>query len=357
MKPADRGKLKGYYRQWINGKYLLGCAFFMDLLTPCSILSKVMQSDDLDILAALTSLLRSVKEVDKLSSTPLERWPTYAATLLKCTNNDGAISYQSQVLVQFEAAKALYASKYKDYCSTVSECIKSRLAWSDLQLLRDIIFVLATQGWQKLLDESDPLEAIDRLVEHFSIPLQKANVCTEQIHGEFESALQYACQYISLSTMEYRAVWWRLFHAPVASEWFNVLALVELLFSLPASNGVVERVFSQVNEIKTKKRCLLSNESLDDLLTITSSRVPLKEFCPDNAIDLWWKEKVRRPNQKSRRPYKKRKRISISSSAATASTSEVVDLLSSSSESCSDSSSDESNLLDDWDDWIDDQSD
>ena len=48
-------------------------------------------------------------------------------------------------------------------------------------------------------------------------------------------------------------------------------------------------MFSQVNEIKTKKRCLLSNESLDDLLTITSAHVPLKEFCPDNAIDLWWK--------------------------------------------------------------------
>ena len=54
--------------------------------------------------------------------------------------------------------------------------------------------------------------------------------------------------------------------------------MVELLFSLPASNGVVERVFSQVSVIKTKKRCSLSNESLDDLLTITSAHVPLKDF-------------------------------------------------------------------------------
>ena len=126
--------------------------------------------------------------------------------------------------------------------------------------------------------------------------------------------------------------------------------MVELLFSLPASNGVVERVFSQVSVIKTKKRCSLSNESLDDLLTITSAHVPLKDFCPYNAINLWWKEKVRRPNQKPRRPYKKRKRISTSSRAATASTTETIELLSSTSESDSGSSSDESNLLDDWDD-------
>ena len=63
VKSTDKAKLKGYYRQWINSKYLLGCALFVDLLTPCTILSKVMQSDDLDILAVLTSLLRSVKEL------------------------------------------------------------------------------------------------------------------------------------------------------------------------------------------------------------------------------------------------------------------------------------------------------
>ena len=69
-----------------------------------------------------------------------------------------------------------------------------------------------------------------------------------------------------------------------------MLTLVELLFSLPASNDVVERVFSQMNVIKTKKRSLLSNKALDDLLTITSAHIPLKDFCPDDAIDLWWKK-------------------------------------------------------------------
>ena len=123
LKSADKAKLKGYYRQWINSKYLLGCA-----LTTCTILSKVMQSDDLDILAVLTSLIRSVKEVDKLSSTHLDRWPTHAATLLKCTNNNGAMSYQSQKLVHFHAAKIYFTSTYKNYCSKVSNCIKSRLA-------------------------------------------------------------------------------------------------------------------------------------------------------------------------------------------------------------------------------------
>ena len=110
-----------------------------------------------------------------------------------------------------------------------------------------------------------------------------------------------------MSTLDYRAVWWRLFNAP-SSEWSNVLILVELLFSLPASNGKLEWVFSQLNVIKTNKRTSLTNESLDDLF-LTTEKLPLSEFSPDSAIDFWWRDKVRRPNQRKRRKvYKKHAR-------------------------------------------------
>ena len=89
-----------------------------------------------------------------------------------------------------------------------------------------------------------------------------------------------------------------------------------------------------MNVIKTNKRSLLSNESLDDLLLLSTDSAPLKEFCPDAAIDLWWKDKLCRPNQKKRREYMKR----------TNTTTSTVDSSSSESE--------ESNLLTEWDDWM-----
>ena len=61
MKTADKAKLTGYCAQWVNAKYILGCAVFVDVLSPCVILSNVMQYDHLDIFAALASLLRSTK--------------------------------------------------------------------------------------------------------------------------------------------------------------------------------------------------------------------------------------------------------------------------------------------------------
>ena len=97
-----------------------------------------MQHDDLDILSVLTSLLQSVKEIEKLSTTSLDKWSTYAATLVKCTGNDRATIYQSQNLKGFVEAKAYFDRNYKECCSKVNDCLKSRLAWSDLQMLRDI---------------------------------------------------------------------------------------------------------------------------------------------------------------------------------------------------------------------------
>ena len=147
-------------------------------------------------------------------------------------------------------------------------------------------FFLAIQGWQKIVGENQPLIAVNRIVKHFSVPLVSAGVDVDEILCEFQGI---STLYISLSTSDYRAVWWRLFYAPCASEWTNVLALAELLFSLPASNGIVERVFSWLKIIKSDKRTSLANDTLNDLLTVSMMNCSLKDFDPDKATDLWWR--------------------------------------------------------------------
>ena len=198
VKPADRAKFKGYLGKWVDAKYLLGCAMLADLLTPCVIFSRSMQADEMDILGALTDLLRAVKETNKLNSKPLDQWPTYAATMKKITHEDGEWVFQGQVLKKFSEAKSHFKDHYQDYCTRVTARMCTRLYWSDLQLFRDIIFMLRSQGWQKILDEEadssnetqesvNPLDAIDRLVEHFRVPLEGAAAEVSEIRGEFES--------------------------------------------------------------------------------------------------------------------------------------------------------------------------
>ena len=217
MKANDRAKLTGYLKKWADGKYLLGCAVFVDLLSPCAIFSKSMQSDSIDILAALTSLLRTVKETNKLGAKSLDQWPIYCSTIKKVSEEAGKPTYQCQELTKYAEAKSFYESECTEFCSRVVTCTRSRLAWSDLDLIRDIIFMLGTQGWQKILDQEatpapegeiheDPLEAIDRLVQRFRAPLESANAEVDVIRQEFEGMLSYASQFISLATMDYQSV-------------------------------------------------------------------------------------------------------------------------------------------------------
>ena len=99
----------------------------------------------------------------------------------------------------------------------------------------------------------------------------------------------------------------------------------------PASNGKLERLLSE-------KRTSLNNDALDDLLMVSTMDCPLMEFNADKAIDIWWADKARRPSQKTRKSYTKR-----SSSSTITSDSE--------------SETEEASLLDDWDNWVDSETD
>ena len=254
----------------------------------------------------------------------------YAAMVKKITEENGESIYHGQVLKNFSEAKSHFESQHSEYCTSMTACVHTRLSWSDLYLFRDIIFMLGTQGWQKFVDETqdsqesteseNPLNAIDTLVEHFRFPLERAAAEVSEIRGEFEAVVVYATQFISLSTTEYHSVWWRLFHAPNSSEWSNVSILASLLFSLPVSNGKLERTFSQVNLIKCSKRSSLGHDSLNDLLTLNTDKVPLQEFSPEAAIDLWWDAKTRKPSHGPRKQYKKRTPHGQASDAPTSDT-------------------------------------
>jgi len=100
--------------KWIDAKYLLGCALFVDLLTPCAIFSKCMQEDELNLLAALTFLLRTIKETNKLSSKSLEKWPVYNNTLQKKMEKQMSIKLKNLAEVKY-----MFEKNYKVYCTTV----------------------------------------------------------------------------------------------------------------------------------------------------------------------------------------------------------------------------------------------
>lgn len=53
----------------------------------------------------------------------------------------------------------------------------------------------------------DPMEAIVRLGERFKRPFKAAGADLDELPKEFREVLIYARQFISLSSMDYQAVW------------------------------------------------------------------------------------------------------------------------------------------------------
>lgn len=75
IKSVDKEKLRGYVRKWRDCKMLLGCVLFHDLLKPCAILCKVLQQDEICMVGAIESLLKTKRNLDKLKTTAFENMP------------------------------------------------------------------------------------------------------------------------------------------------------------------------------------------------------------------------------------------------------------------------------------------
>ena len=66
------------------------------------------------------------------------------------------------------------------------------------------------------IEKPDPIEAVDRIAMKFEKPLEAAGVEIGELRQEFQDMLEHSVQFISLSTLGYQEVWWRLFHSPCA---------------------------------------------------------------------------------------------------------------------------------------------
>ena len=67
----------------------------------------------------------------------------------------------------------------------------------------------------------------------------------------------------------------------------NAISLMEISRILPVSSVECERGFSRQNIIKTKLRCSLGIDSLDQLMRISLVGVDVKDFDPVPAIRKW----------------------------------------------------------------------
>ena len=205
MKSTDRQRLRGYLLKWREGRMLLGCALYVDVLKPPSLLSLALQGDSIDVVLGIKHILKSSHSLKKLSSQDPLQWPTAKLLCSRIKEEDGNKVYQGAVLQRFnDTTKGSCKQQALADLKRLDERMRDRLEWSDVELLRAILVVLDTQNWIRHQEsegirrsETDSDEEDDGLAEiksaletitaFFQVPLEAKGADLSSLLDEIQS--------------------------------------------------------------------------------------------------------------------------------------------------------------------------
>ena len=146
LKGEDRMRLRGYLRKWMQYRTIPGCAMYVDILKPPTLLSLSLQGCELDTVLAIKNILKSSAALKSLArQDPLE-WPTVKLLLGKVTTEGSNKLYQGAVLKN--AGPETVEKSKEDALHDLTgfnEKMRERLTWSDTKLLRSLLVFLETQ--------------------------------------------------------------------------------------------------------------------------------------------------------------------------------------------------------------------
>ena len=189
IKPCDRARLKGYLLKWKRPEVLVSCALYVEVLKPLSILSLTLQSDSADIVISIENTLKSSKALRSLTEKDPSQRQTVQLVHNRIKEINGHKEYQGVPLQNFDDCLDRCKAPALADIQRLHEQLKTRLEWSDVNLLRAILVFLETQSWlQRSNDDPDGDDglaniraALDLIITAFRAPLESKGVALETI--------------------------------------------------------------------------------------------------------------------------------------------------------------------------------
>ena len=194
VKPTDRQKLNGYMRKWGDSKILIGCAFFHDLLKPCSSLCKMLQADEVCVVSAMEAILKTSKAIERVKTTSFQSLPSVRKVLSRISQGDNgaATTYQGIELSKYKEGLTLVQSHYQEYAQLVVECVRERVKVQTVDLLTHALTIFLTNGWERAETSAFGYPALDSVCAMFVTPLENACVNLSLVQGEWDDMVDYA---------------------------------------------------------------------------------------------------------------------------------------------------------------------
>nr|XP_020851340.1 sperm flagellar protein 2 isoform X1 [Phascolarctos cinereus] len=137
--------------------------------------------------------------------------------------------------------------------------------------------------WPGKIDQEFGEKEISILTKHYEPVLESANVKIDEVETEW-SMMKLE---IYNGFQNIRKLTWDFVNSIYSIKYPNILTLVDLVLTLPASSAEAERGFSQMKLTKSQMHFKIKPESMTDLLIIQLNSPDINKFDPKKAIHLW----------------------------------------------------------------------
>ncbi|KAK7944844.1 hypothetical protein WMY93_000572 [Mugilogobius chulae] len=282
VRGVQQAKARKFYSTVKEAAIVRFCGFLHDTLTHLSNLSTCLQKSVITI-ADAHSALCSTQAV-------LEKYKTRQGPMMKVTTAD---SYEGISLTRIGDNKALINSQ-REVIDRLVESMTHRFQDASVGILQATKLVSFT-NWPEPGDEvADFGETeLETLVEHFKPILDSSGIHSESIPD----------QWTALKTLMYQdpnsqlKMSWMSVNRRYQHSFPDLLALFDLVMSLPPSTAECERGFNTMKQVKTDWRSNLNSDTLSDLLMVQLCSPEISKFDPTKAVTLWHNDCIR-----SRRP-------------------------------------------------------
>ena len=141
-------------------------------------------------------------------------------------------------------------------------------------------------------------DEIDLLAAHFNDVLVAQNIDLTMLQSEWEKVKNLIYSNADWEK-KLKSTSWKALNRSHSDQLPNVLGLIDLILTIPASTAECERGFSGMKRVKSDWRARLNTSTLSDLLLVLLEGPSIDDFEPLRACQLWADHCDRRPIKRS----------------------------------------------------------
>ena len=102
VKVDDRARIRGYAQKWGQCRMLIGCALYVDIIKPPSLLSLTLQDMSCDIVLCIKHIQKTSKTLKQLAGQDPLQWTTITLVIRRMKDENGTKEYQGASLQGYD---------------------------------------------------------------------------------------------------------------------------------------------------------------------------------------------------------------------------------------------------------------